>query len=61
MSADLEQAITDVEMMLADPARHREIARRIVELERRCEQLAAEITRVDQRLTKARLERWDIP
>jgi hypothetical protein len=54
-------AIAAVEALLADPARRRELAARIVELERRCEQLAAEIQRVDQRLTKARLDHWDIP
>jgi hypothetical protein len=56
-----EQAITDLEACLADPARRREVAERIVELEQRVVQLADELQRVDQRLTKARLDRWDVP
>jgi phage terminase large subunit-like protein len=66
--AESDRRIAELEAILADPARHREVAARFVELEcrcerleQRCEQLANEIERVDQRLTKARLERWDIP
>ena len=61
MSDDLEARIAALEAVLADPARRREMAERFVLLERRVEELAIEITRVDQRLTKARLDRWDIP
>ncbi len=47
--------------MLADPARRRELAQYLIELETRVAALDAEIQRVDQRLTKARLDRWDVP
>ena len=47
--------------MLADPARRHELAVYLIELENRVAALDAEIQRVDQRLTKARLDRWDVP
>lgn len=61
MPSELEQAIDVVEACLADPVRRRELAQRFVELEQRVGQLEDEIKRVDQRLTKARLDRWDVP
>jgi hypothetical protein len=61
MPSELEQAVDVVEACLADPARRRELAQRFVELERRVGQLEDELKRVDQRLTKARLDRWDVP
>ena len=51
----------EIEALLADPARRRELADRIAELEIKVIQLADELQRVDQRLTKARLDRWDVP
>ncbi|MBA2542179.1 MAG: hypothetical protein H0V17_21240 [Deltaproteobacteria bacterium] len=53
--------VGEVEAMLADPARRRELAQYLIELETRVAALDAEIQRVDQRLTKARLDRWDVP
>jgi hypothetical protein len=61
MAVDRDARIAELEQMLADPACRRAVAERIVALELRCEELAGEIARVDQRLTKARLDRWDIP
>lgn len=55
------QEIARLEAALADPAGRRELATRLVALERRCALLERELARVDQRLTKARLDRWDIP
>lgn len=60
-SVDTERDIARLESLLADPATRRDVAARIVALERRCERLEHELARVDQRLTKARLDRWDIP
>jgi hypothetical protein len=60
-AVDVERAIGRLEALLGDPAARRQVAARFVELERRCERLEREIARVDQRLTKARLDRWDIP
>jgi len=53
--------VAEVEALLADPARRRELAQYLTELEIRVAALDAEIQRVDQRLTKARLDRWDVP
>ena len=58
---DVEREVTRLETLLGDPAARREVAARIVALERRCERLERELGRVDQRLTKARLDHWDIP
>jgi hypothetical protein len=58
---DTEREIARLEAYLADPAGRRELAARLVHLEQRCERLERELARVDQRLTKARLDRWDIP
>jgi hypothetical protein len=60
-STDREARIAELEQMLADPACRRAVAERIVALELRCEELAGEMVRVDQRLTKSQLDRWDIP
>jgi hypothetical protein len=61
VTPELAQAVDRVEALLADPARRRELALRIVELEERVLHLEEEVKRVDQRLTKARLDRWDVP
>lgn len=58
---ETEREIARLEATLEDPAGRRELATRLVALERRCERLERELARVDQRLTKARLDRWDIP
>ncbi len=57
----MSDRIAELEALLADPARRRELAQRLVELEERVLSLEDEIKRVDQRLTKARLDRWDVP
>jgi len=53
--------VDEVVALLDDPARRRELAERIVALEARLVQLEDEVKRVDQRVTKARLDRWDVP
>lgn len=53
--------VAEVEALLADPARRRELAQHLVDLEQRLVALEEEVKRVDQRLTKARLDRWDVP
>jgi hypothetical protein len=58
---DDDREITRLEAVLGDPASRREVAARFVALERRCERLERELVRVDQRLTRARLDRSDIP
>jgi hypothetical protein len=55
------EAIDQLEACLSDPARRREFAQRLIELEQRVVHLEDELKRVDQRLTKARLDRWDVP
>jgi multidrug resistance efflux pump len=61
MPSELDQAVDAIEAALADPSRRREIAQRFIELEQRVGKLENELERVDQRLTKARLDRWDVP
>ncbi|MEO8704050.1 MAG: hypothetical protein ABI867_28625 [Kofleriaceae bacterium] len=58
---DDDREIAKLEATLGDPAARREVAARFVALERRCERLERELARVDQRLTRARLDRSDIP
>ena len=57
----MSDRVTELEALLADPARRRELAQQLVDLEQRVMSLEDEIKRVDQRLTKARLDRWDVP
>lgn len=45
----------------ADSRRVAELEARVAQLEARLAQLEDELKRVDQRLTKARLDRWDVP
>lgn len=53
--------VSAIEALLADPARRAELAQHLVALEERVLHLEDELKRVDQRLTKARLDRWDVP
>ena len=57
----MTERAAEIEALLADPARRRELAETIAGLESRVVQLEDELKRVDLRLTKARLDRWDIP
>ena len=57
----MSDRVDQLEALLADPDRRRELAQRIAELEERVVTLEDEIKRVDHRLTKARLDRWDVP
>ena len=57
----MSERLDELEALIADPARRRELAQRLVELEQRVLHLEEELVRVDQRLTKARLDRWDVP
>lgn len=60
-AVETEREIARLQATLEDPAGRRELASRLIALERRCERLERELARIDQRLTKARLDRWDIP
>lgn len=57
----MTERAAEIEALLADPARRRELAETIAGLESRVVQLEDELKRVDLRLTKARLDRWDVP
>jgi hypothetical protein len=60
-AVDDEREIARLEALLGEPAGRRDVATRLVALERRCERLERELARVDHRVTKARLDRSDIP
>jgi hypothetical protein len=61
-AVDTERAIAELEAaLIAAAPGYRELAQRIVMLEQRCAKLESELLRIDQRLTKLRLDRWDVP